>query len=112
MAQAVERECKERGGPVYNDHNLHVIFGGTLMAVLGTSSITPAFTEIQHTLGISSGQVGLLITIYTLPGILLTPVAGVLSDSYGRCKVLVPSLFLFGVPGVACALCKWSVPLL
>jgi MFS transporter, ACDE family, multidrug resistance protein len=103
MAQAVEREGEERGGPVYKDHNLHVIFGVTLMAVLGTSSITPAFPEIRDTLGISSGQVGLLITVFTFPGILLTPVAGVLSDRFGRRKVLVPSLFLFGIAGVACA---------
>ena len=99
----MEREGEERGGPVYKDHNLHVIFGVTLMAVLGTSSITPAFPEIRHALGISSGQVGLLITVFTFPGILLTPVAGVLSDRFGRRKVLVPSLFLFGIAGVACA---------
>ena len=104
MAQAVEREGEERDGPVYKDHNLHVIFGVTLMAVLGTSSITPAFPEIRDALNISSGQVGLLIAVFTLPGILLTPVAGVLSDRYGRRKVLVPSLFLFGVAGAACAL--------
>ncbi len=55
-------------------------------------------------MGISSGQVGFLITVFTLPGILLTPVAGVLSDRYGRRRVLVPSLFLFGVAGVAGAL--------
>lgn len=104
MAQAVEREGEERAGPVYKDHNLHVIFGVTLMAVLGTSSITPAFPEIRDALGISSGQVGFLITVFTLPGILLTPVAGVLSGRYGRRRVLVPSLFLFGVAGVAGAL--------
>ena len=104
MAQAVEREGEKRGGPVYKDRNLHVIFGVTLIAVLGTSSITPAFPEIRDALGISSGQVGLLITVFTLPGTLLTPVAGVLSDRYGRRKVLVPSLFLFGIAGVACAL--------
>ena len=102
MAQASEREGQD--GPVYKDHNLHVIFAVTLMAVLGTSSVTPAFPEIRDDLGISSGQVGLLITVFTLPGILLTPVAGVLSDKYGRRKVLVPSLFLFAIAGGACAL--------
>lgn len=102
MARAAEREGRDR--PVYKDHNLHVIFCITLMAVLGTSSVTPAFPEIRDELGISSGQVGLLITVFTLPGILLTPVAGVLSDRYGRRKVLVPSLFLFGIAGGACAL--------
>jgi MFS transporter, ACDE family, multidrug resistance protein len=75
-----------------------------LMAMLGTSSVTPAFPQIQGEFGISSAQVRLLITVFTLPGILLTPVAGVLSDRYGRRKVLVPSLYLFGVAGVACAL--------
>jgi MFS transporter, ACDE family, multidrug resistance protein len=104
MAQATEREGEGRDRPVYKDHNLHVIFCVTLMAVLGTSSVTPAFPQIQDEFGISSAQVGLLITVFTLPGILLTPVAGVLSDRYGRRKVLVPSLFLFGVAGVACAL--------
>jgi ACDE family multidrug resistance protein len=54
------------------------------MAVLGTSSITPAFLEILDALGISSGQVGLLITVFTLPSILLTPVSGALSDRYRK----------------------------
>jgi MFS transporter, ACDE family, multidrug resistance protein len=106
MAQAAEREGEGRDRPVYKDHNLHVIFGVTLMAVLGTSSVTPAFPQIRDEFGISSGQVGLLITVFTLPGILLTPVAGVLSDQYGRRKVLVPSLFIFGVAGGACVLAR------
>ena len=110
MAKAAENEGRDE--PVYKDHNLHVIFGVTLMAVLGTSSVTPAFPEIRDELGISSGQVGLLITVFTLPGILLTPVAGVLSDKYGRRKVMVPSLLLFGVAGGACALATDFGPLL
>jgi MFS transporter, ACDE family, multidrug resistance protein len=47
------------------------------MAVLGVSSVIPAFPTIVRELNVSSGQVGLLITVFTLPGILLTPVLGV-----------------------------------
>jgi ACDE family multidrug resistance protein len=57
-------------------------------------------------LGISSGQVGLLITVFTLPGILMTPVLGVLSDRYGRKKILVPALLIFGFAGGACAFAR------
>ena len=39
-----------------------------------------------------------------MPGVFLTPVAGVLSYKFGRKTVLIPSLLLFGVAGGACAL--------
>lgn len=104
MARVAEREGS--GEPVYKDHNLHVIWFVTLMAALGSSSVAPAFPGIREEFGISVGQVGLLITVFTLPGVLLTPVAGVLSDWYGRRTVLVPSLLLFGVAGGACALAR------
>ena len=101
MATTTERDENVRS--VYKDHNLHVLWGVTLMAVLGTSSITPAFPTIVRELGVSSGQVGLLITVFTLPGIVMTPILGVLSDRYGRKKILVPALLLFGLAGGACA---------
>ena len=91
---------------VYKDRNLHILWGVTLMAVLGTSSITPAFPTIVRELGVSSGQVGLLITVFTLPGIVMTPLLGVLSDRYGRKKILVPALLLFGIAGGACAFAR------
>jgi ACDE family multidrug resistance protein len=105
VAQTVEGK-EGRGRPVWKDHNLHIVFGVTLMAVLGTSSVTPAFPEVAQELGVSDGQVGLLITAFTLPGVLLASIWGALSDRFGRRKVLVPSLMLFGIAGGACALVR------
>jgi ACDE family multidrug resistance protein len=92
--------------PVYRDPNLHVIFGVSLMAVLGVSSVTPAFPEIMEALGISPQAVGSLITSFTLPGVVLTPVLGVLSDQFGRKRILIPALLIFAVAGAACALVR------
>lgn len=86
---------------LYRDRNLQIIFGVTLMAVLGVSSITPAFPSIMRELGITVGQVGLLITFFTLPGAILAPFLGVAADRFGRKKILVPSLFLFAITGTA-----------
>lgn len=83
---------------------LYIIFSITLMAVLGVSSITPAFPDIIEHFHLQPEQVGWLITIFTLPGIFLTPVLGILADRVGRKKILVPSLFLFGFAGTGCAL--------
>ncbi|MFC1485609.1 MFS transporter [Candidatus Latescibacterota bacterium] len=84
------------------DNSLLIIFGVTLTAVMGVSSITPAFPRIVQELSIPVRDIGLLITVFTIPGVFLTPVLGVFADRFGRKKILVPSLLLFGIAGGAC----------
>ena len=76
------------------------------MAVLGVSSITPAFPEIGRALDLSSQAVAQLITVFTLPGVFLTPVLGVLVDRWGREPILLPALIVFGLAGSGCALAR------
>jgi MFS family permease len=86
----------------YRSPELQAIFGVTLMAVLGVASIAPALPRIADTFGVSAGKVGLLVTAFTFPGVILTTFAGILADRYGRLRVLLPGLLLFGVAGAAC----------
>jgi ACDE family multidrug resistance protein len=106
LKSAVEPNQSKGQKALYLDTNLQIVFGVTLMAVLGVSSITPAFPRIVQELGISSQAIGLLITVFTFPGVLLAPVLGVLADRLGRKKILVPALMLFGVAGGACAFAR------
>lgn len=82
--------------------NLQIIFGITLMAVMGVASLTPAFPKMIEALKIKPGEIGLLVSVFTLPGIILSPIVGILADRIGRKKILVVSLFLFGVAGSTC----------
>lgn len=88
---------------MYLEKNVIIIFGVTLIAVMGISSITPAFPGIIKYFGISIQQVGWLIAAFTLPGIFLTPVTGILADRLGRKLVLIPSLLVFGIAGYLCS---------
>jgi ACDE family multidrug resistance protein len=88
---------------LYKDTNLHIVFGITLMAVMGVSSITPTFPSIVKALHLSSQSIGLLITVFTLPGVFLTPFFGILADRIGRKKILIPALLLFALAGSSCA---------
>ncbi len=85
-----------------SDGRMYLIFSITLVAVLGVASLTPAFPKIAKSLHLTEVQVSYLISMFTFPGIFLTPVAGYLADRFGRKPVLVPSLFLFGIAGFAC----------
>jgi len=104
--KSVEAGTQKSRKSIYRDTNLQIVFGVTLMAVLGVSSITPAFPRMLRELQVSAQTVGLLITVFTLPGVFLTPVLGILADRWGRKKILVPSLMLFGVAGGACAFAR------
>ncbi len=88
--------------PLILDPNLHLIFGITLVAVMGVSNLTPAFPSMIKAMQIPPSAIGLIITAFTLPGVILTPVMGVLADRWGRKKILIPSLMLFGLAGTFC----------
>lgn len=95
----------------YRSPELQAIFGVTLMAVLGVASIAPALPLIAETLGVSAGRIGLLVTAFTLPGVILTTFAGILADRYGRLRIMIPGLILFAVAGAACVFAT-SLPVL
>lgn len=90
--------------PLYKDQRLHIIFGVSLIAFMGIPSITPAFPRIVQDLRVSPQNVGLLITAFTLPNTLFSPILGVLADRLGRKVILISSLMVFSFAGIACAL--------
>ncbi|MBA7519150.1 Bacillibactin exporter [subsurface metagenome] len=97
-----EEEKRKDKRKIYLDTNLQIIFGITLTYIMGVSIITPAFPKIVKELNISAKDVGLLIAVFSFPGILLTPFLGVVADRWGRKKIIFPSLMLFGIAGGLC----------
>ena len=93
------------------DLDLWLLFAVTLVGVGNVSSVSPAFPQVVEVFGISRVQVGWVVTAYSLPGILSAPLAGIGADRLGRKRVLVPTLFVFGLAGGACALAR-SFPVL
>ncbi|MBN1290381.1 MAG: MFS transporter, partial [Candidatus Latescibacteria bacterium] len=83
--------------------NLFLMFGVTLMAVMGVSSIAPVFPRIMKELHLSKMEVGMLISFFTVPGVIFSLFFGILADRLGRKTVLIPSLILFGIAGGTCA---------
>ncbi|MBD2774206.1 MFS transporter [Iningainema tapete] len=91
---------------LYLDSNFQIACAVTLVAVLGVASVAPSFPSVAKALNVNPKNIGLLITVFTFPALILGPVIGILADRLGRKKIIVPSLFLFGIAGGACALAR------
>lgn len=78
-----------------------------LVMTLGNSMLIPVLPAIEKKLDISSFQVSMIITVYSVLAIILIPVAGYLSDRIGRKRVIIPSLIIAGIGGVISGFAAW-----
>lgn len=88
---------------LYRDKNLLLVYGVTLMVILGVSSVMPALPLLMERFQVEAGGVGWVMSAFTLPGVFFALAAAVLADRLGRKRVLVGALLVFGVFGTACA---------
>jgi MFS family permease len=79
---------------------------------LGTNAIPAALPAIGNALTVSTGRIGLVMTVFFLPVIAMNPIVGVLVDIYGRRRIVIPALFLFGATGVLVLVVESYVSLL
>jgi MFS transporter, ACDE family, multidrug resistance protein len=73
-----------------------------LVMTLGNSMLIPVLPQLEKELNISGFQSSLIITVYSIIAILCIPIAGFLSDRFGRKNILIPSLIIAGTGGLLC----------
>lgn len=76
-----------------------LVFSVTAMALLNNSVLVSSTPEILESLGQPVERAGMLIAAGTVTGIVAAPAMGFLADRYGRKRVIVPCLLVFGVFG-------------
>lgn len=82
---------------------LTLIIAVGLLIVFGGALIGPVLSTLLKTFPVTESDVGQVLGVYTLAAALALPVLGYLTDKIGRKKVLVPSLLINGLAGLACA---------
>ncbi|WP_059040528.1 MFS transporter [Paenibacillus rubinfantis] len=71
-----------------------------IVLVFGNSMLVPVLPEMQRQLEISKFQSSLIISIFSLAAGLFIPVIGYLSDRFGRKKIIIPALIVYGGAGL------------
>lgn len=75
-----------------------------LTLVLGNSMLVPVLPSLARELGVTSFQSSLVITLFSVSAGLVIPVAGYLSDRFGRKRVMIPALLVYGGGGILAGL--------
>ena len=92
------------GLPPPTRRGLAIAFTTSVAVIMGVNLVYPLLPPMMAEFGLGTSSVGLIVTVYTLPAILLTPVAGALADLWGRRPLLFGGMLLFGVGGAGVAL--------
>ncbi|MDW4526702.1 MFS transporter [Rossellomorea marisflavi] len=80
-----------------------------LVMTLGNSMLIPVLPIFEKKVGISSFQTSMIITSYSIASIFLIPIAGYLSDRFGRKMVILPSLVFSLIGGLIAGYASWKM---
>jgi MFS transporter, ACDE family, multidrug resistance protein len=84
---------------IFQDKNFYIINAITVVAILGGTIHNPSLPTIEKYFQVTEEQASWVSTLFQLPGAFITPIFGILADSFGRKQILIPSLLIFGVSG-------------
>jgi len=90
---------------------LVTIMTGTLMAIIDSSIVNVALTNISGNLGASTDEVSSISTVYILANVIIMPLNGYLTALMGRKWYYTASLILFTISSFLCGI-AWSLPAL
>ncbi|HEX4988479.1 MAG TPA: MFS transporter, partial [Candidatus Binatia bacterium] len=75
----------------------------SISLMMGVNFLQPALPALTVPFGVSDSALSLIMTLFTAPAIVLSPIFGVIADLYGRRLLLAGGLMIFGIFGTAMA---------
>ena len=67
--------------------------------IMANTMLLPVFPQMRKALGLTLQEISLMFVIVSFTAALLNPFGGILADRWGRKKIVVPSIFLYGAAG-------------
>ena len=89
---------------VIRDTDLQLLLLANTLGPMGSAVLSPVLDSLIGPFGASEASIGLVISVFTAPAIVMIPLVGVLTDRYGRKPILIAGLLLYGAAGTAIAL--------
>ena len=82
---------------------LSIVYAASISLMMGVNFIQPALPALTVPFDVSDSALSLIMTLFTAPAIVLSPIFGIIADLYGRRLLLAGGLIVFGIFGTAMA---------
>ena len=82
---------------------LSIVYAASISLMMGVNFIQPALPALTVPFNVSDSALSLIMTLFTAPAIVLSPIFGIIADLYGRRLLLAGGLIVFGIFGSAMA---------
>ena len=82
---------------------LSIVYASSIALMMGVNFLQPALPALTQPFNISDAQLSWIMTLFTAPAIVLSPIFGIVADLHGRRLLLGLGLITFGVFGTAMA---------
>jgi len=91
------------GSTVLKHTEFRILLFINFILPLGVVPLGPALSNLTQPLGVTESTIGLVITAFILPSIVMTPFIGIIIDRLGRKPIFTVCLVIFGICGVLIA---------
>lgn len=88
---------------MFSNRTVLYCFASTIMMVIGIASVTPILPTLTRVFNVPPSHASWIIVSFAIPGLLSTPLSGIIADRIGCKQVFAPSLAIFALGGVGCA---------
>ncbi|MFB6223601.1 MAG: MFS transporter [Haloarcula sp.] len=89
---------------VIRERPFQLLFLTNMLPPLGTALLSPVLGSLIEPLGATTANIGLMLSAFTAPAVVVIPITGILADRYGRRPVILFGLLWFGLTGTAITL--------
>jgi len=77
-----------------------IIFLSSTLTLMSLTAVASIVNEIRDNLNLTTSVTGIIITLYALTVVLISPFIGKFIDKFGAKNLLVGGLFLYGISGL------------
>lgn len=74
-----------------------ILVGLVLIVMYIEGMLTPSLPSIEHDFAITPAQASLVLSMYMVGGVAITPIVGKLGDIYGKKKMLLVTLVIYAI---------------